>query len=125
MKILLVESDKLLAENLSAALKTSGHKTLWHVDLQTALEVLDDDKPDAIILDLALANRSGAEFLYEVRSYPEWQRLPIFVWSDLTEAEARPLFASFKDLGVISYHHKSGTRLKKLLKNLEAQAAPA
>ena len=125
MKTLIVETDKLLADSLASALRRSGHQSLWKVDLQSALEVLDSDKPDLIILDLALAERSGAELLYEIRSYPEWQNLPVIIWSDLSEADSRPMIEGLKDLRISSYYHKSGSRLNNLLRSVNALAARA
>jgi DNA-binding response OmpR family regulator len=72
--ILLIETDRLLAKNLSKYLTKFGHEVSWHVEPQAAMDSADQKCPDVIVLDLLLANsRSGIEFLYEFRSYPEWQ----------------------------------------------------
>lgn len=125
MKVLLIESDKHLAANLSTVLKNNCHKVVWRVDLQTALEDMDSGVPDAIIIDLLLAGRSGVEFLYELRSYPEWHNLPVIIWTDLDQNELRSLIAGLNNLGTINYHHKSTTRLKDLVQSLNFITAPA
>ena len=124
MRVLLIESDRFLADNLASILKSAAHDVVWRTDLQAALEVIDDKKPDAIILDLLLASRSGVEFLYEIRSYPEWHDLPVIIWSDLSQSELETLRASLKNLGIVSYHHKSTTKLKDLLEDLNLTTAP-
>lgn len=123
-KVLLIESDKLLAGNLAQALKRAGHSTAWHVDLQSAVNSIDASMPDAVILDLALAGRSGVEFLYELRSYPEWQDLPIIIWSNLAAEEEAGLRPAFGQLSVAAYHHKPSTPLNRLLNSLDLALNP-
>lgn len=124
MRFLLVESDKLLAENLAAALKAYSHQLEWQVDLQSALESLDTTQPCAIIIDMNLAGRSGVELLYELRSYPEWQNLPIYIWSDAFSKEAIP-WEIFGELNVSAYHYKPTTSILTLVESLTAQPSPA
>lgn len=85
--ILFIEPDRLLAKNVRAALKRAGHSVDWTVEPQAAINLADARAPDLIFLDLLLANRSGIEFLYELRSYPEWQNIPALVLSSLPERE--------------------------------------
>ncbi len=125
MNVLLVESDKLLADNVSAALQMAGHGTYWHVNLQSAIEALDNTKPDIIVLDLALTNRSGAELLYEIQSYPEWHGLPVIIWTDLARSEIDWLIEDIGYIGAAQYHHKSTTSLKSLIQAISAQPAAA
>jgi len=120
MTILLIESDRLLADNLTQNLKSAGHKINWIVDLQLAIEAIDEKLPEAVIIDLVLAGKSGIEFLYELRSYPEWQNVPVIIWSDLTGEETTRLYDSFRDLGVIAYHRKSTARLGDIARSLSA-----
>src|SRR5436190_4427469 len=109
MTILLVESDKLLADNFSTVANLAGHKTVWQVDLQSAIESIDNDKPDAVVIDINLANRSGVELLYELRSYPEWQNLQVLVWSDVASSRDGLPPGIFDNLGISSYNHKPTT----------------
>jgi DNA-binding response OmpR family regulator len=85
--ILLIESDKILASNLTQFFKRAGHYVAWHVDPQEAILTADKSQPDVVVLELLLAGRSGIEFLYEFRSYPEWQALPVIIYSNLSEEE--------------------------------------
>jgi DNA-binding response OmpR family regulator len=68
--ILFLESDRILASNLTKVFKRVGHQVSWHVDPQAAVLAADKNQPDLVIMDLLLAGRSGIEFLYEFRSYP-------------------------------------------------------
>ena len=121
MKLMLIESDTLLADSLSSVLKNQGHQVSWHVDLQSAVEAIDQNLPDTIILDLVLAGRSGVEFLYELRSYPEWHKVPVVIWSDLDDEEIAPLARGFKELGVAAFYRKSADHIKELARSLSLQ----
>ena len=86
-RILFIEPDYLLGANAKNILKRAGHSVDWHVDPQAAMDSADAAHPDIIILDLLLAGRSGIEFLYELRSYPEWAKLPVIIYSNVPAEE--------------------------------------
>src|SRR5690242_5912455 len=98
--VLLIESDKILAANVTKVLQRSGHNVDWQIDPQVALDKVDANLPQLIILDLVLAGRSGIEFLYEFRSYPDWQTLPVIIFSSYAVEELKETLASFEHLNI-------------------------
>jgi DNA-binding response OmpR family regulator len=123
-KILLIETDRILASNLQDFLLAKGHQLDWQVDPQQAVFSADDNQPDVVILDLMLAGRSGVEFLYEFRSYPEWQELPVVVFSNISERELGQCIAAFPQLNITAYHYKPHTSLQQLSRTVEQILAP-
>ena len=119
VKILLLETDHLLAKNLRQFLKNSGYEVDWQVDPQAAIESADTVPPDAIVLDLMLAQHSGIEFLYEFRSYPEWQNLPVIIFSNISAEEVSGCLEAFEQLNVSAYHYKLTTSLAKLADSVD------
>ena len=119
VKILLLETDHLLAKNLRQFLKNSGYEVDWQVDPQAAIESADTVPPDAIVLDLMLAQHSGIEFLYEFRSYPEWQNLPVIIFSNIAAEEVSGCLEAFEQLNVSAYHYKLTTSLAKLADSVD------
>jgi DNA-binding response OmpR family regulator len=119
-RILLLETDRLLAKNLVGYLGKLGHKVSWHVDAQSAMDAADKNCPDAIILDFMLANRSGIEFLYEFRSYPEWQNLPVIIFSNIAAEEVSGCLEAFEQLNVTAYRYKMNTSLAELAHSLDS-----
>ena len=113
-RILLLESDRLLAQNLIKALKRRGHQPSWQVDAQQALDAADEWRPDLVILDLFLAQRGGVEFLYEYRSYPEWQSIPVIIFSHVAASELGHTADQLKSLNISSYFHKPVVNLNDL-----------
>ncbi len=101
------------------ALQRKKHLIDWQVDPQAALDDADNKLPDIIILDLVLANRGGVEFLYEFRSYPDWQRVPVIVYSSLPAEDLSGILAGLEHLNIIALHYKPNTRLSDLVKTVD------
>ena len=115
-QILILEPDRILADIYRTTLEGDGHEVLMCASAQSAIFAADAIKPDLVIMELQLINHSGIEFLYEFRSYPEWQSTPVIVLSSVPPAE----FADSKqllteELGVTDYYYKPKTSLKDLL----------
>lgn len=112
--ILLIESDRVLAQNISAHLNLKGHSIDWQVSPQDAITSADKKIPDIVIMDLLLAARSGIEFLYEFRSYPDWATLPVIVLSSVPVQDLGVSISHIEDLGVAAFHYKHATPLSSL-----------
>ena len=118
-KILLVETDRLIAENLIHYLSRSGHSVDWQRDLQAAIDASDTACPDLVVLDLMLCGRSGVEFLYEFRSYPDWQDIPVVLFSNISMRDLGASTAGFSQLNISAYHYKPTTSLAHLSDSID------
>jgi CheY-like chemotaxis protein len=49
----------------------------------TAWGLLDQVRPDAIVLDLMMPGMDGFEALDLLRRLPAWQATPVFIWTSL------------------------------------------
>lgn len=124
-RILLLETDKFMAANITGLLEANGHIIDWQVDPQEAIISVDVQPVDLIISELILAGRSGVEFLYELRSYPDWQDLPVIIFTNVPAREVGASAQGFGELKIDAYHYKCSTPLTKLLKSVEACLSPA
>ena len=68
MKLLVVESDRALGLFLQKGLKLDGHETAWVEDGETALEYVETQQPDLMILDLGLPGLDGTSVLEQLRT---------------------------------------------------------
>lgn len=118
-QILLIESDSILAKATIKALTSAGHEVTWHVDPQAATDSADKKSPDLVIIDLMLGGRSGVEFLYEFRSYPEWRVLPVIIYSSIEPEEFYQSSFGFSELGISHYHYKPTTSLAQLAESVK------
>ena len=124
-QILLIEPDKILAGHIRDYFADANHKVAAHNDLQQAIAAVDRTQPSLVILELQLAGRSGIEFLYEFRSYPDLQTVPIIIYSSLKQEEIAAYGGVFRDLGVSDILYKPEARLNVLLKMAENHLASA
>ncbi|WP_062351052.1 response regulator YycF [Bacillus kwashiorkori] len=66
-KILVVDDEKPIADILQFNLKKEGYEVHCAYDGDEALEMVEEIKPDIILLDIMLPNRDGMEVCREVR----------------------------------------------------------
>lgn len=114
VKILLLEPNRLLAQQYITYLTAQGYKVIWRADAQSGILAADENQPDIVVAELLLAGHSGVEFLYEFRSYSDWIRTPVFILSSVTRESSGIPSASFEELGVMGYLYKPETSLDKL-----------
>lgn len=115
-QILLIEPDRLLAETYTRALQAAGHHVVVCAGAQAAIMAADQQCPDIVILELQLVEHSGIEFLYEFRSYSEWQAVPVIIQTGVPPGEFNDNRRLLKEeLGVQLYLYKPVTSLKQLV----------
>ncbi len=116
-KIILLEPDSILAGLYIQAFEYVGHDVRRTVSAQDAVFKVDELLPDVVIVELQLVAHSGIEFLYELRSYHEWQNIPVIIHSCIPPTEFSESVNLLRDrLGVREYLYKPHTSLHKLLR---------
>ena len=123
-KILILETDRVLAGNLRQYLRNSGHKAIWSATPQTAIEATDQQSPDVIVMDLLLGGHSGVEFLYELRSYPEWQNLPVIILSSLSSRNVQNPSTGLEQLNITQFFYKPDTKLNQVAAAVDMAVQP-
>lgn len=114
-RILLIEPDRVLARTYRSLLENKGYSVQVSYSAQEAINLADKTTPDLIIVEVQLISHSGIEFLYELRSYPEWQRIPVIILSIIPRQEFEDNWDLLKsELNVASYLYKPSTDLKDL-----------
>jgi DNA-binding response OmpR family regulator len=121
--ILLVEPDRLLADIYKQALCSREHEVIMCATAQSAISAADVVLPDVVILEVQLIEHSGIEFLYEFRSYPEWQQVPVFFLTNVPPIEFESSRKLLKqELGVAKYLYKPMTSLQTILNTVQELA---
>lgn len=119
-QILLVEPDRQLATTYGQALTHAGHHVVAAATAQAAIHAADVVQPELVILELQLVEHSGIEFLYEFRSYLDWQAIPILIHTQVPPTEFSHSHQLLKDeLGVRAYLYKPHTSLRELLAHVK------
>lgn len=117
--ILLLEPDLILAETYRQALRAEDHQVVCCASAQAAIISADQHRPHVIILELQLIEHSGVEFLYELRSYPEWQDISVILHTTVPPSEFNDNYRLLNDqLGISTYLYKPETSLDNLARSL-------
>ncbi|MCD4525173.1 response regulator transcription factor [Nocardioides sp. cx-173] len=69
-RVLIVDDDEDIRELLSLALRIAGHDVLTASDGPAALDVLDAEPVDLMVLDVSMPQMSGLEVARRVRASP-------------------------------------------------------
>lgn len=106
----IVDDDQWMADCYSQWLAAAGHK-VWHTrDAQTALDELEKQLPDVLLLDLLLPHANAAQFLHTLKSYADWGSIPVILCSSSLPQNLPALDA----YGVRKVAEKSSLTPKKL-----------
>ena len=91
MKVLIVEDEVQLAEQLSHALSEAGYATREAVDGQDALDLVIGslDVPDLVVTDLGLPRMDGYELARRLRA--EHPSLPVLLISGHVHPDPPPI----------------------------------
>lgn len=79
MRILLIEDDQLLASGLVSALARSGYKVDHVADGAVALQALETEQFDMVLLDLGLPKIDGIDVLERIRA--KGKTFPVLILS--------------------------------------------
>ena len=123
MRILVIEPDLVSAKLLKTFFEQVDVAVLLAHDAQGAIHELDTGQVDCIVLEPAMANHNGVEFLYELRSYSEWQDVPLVIYSGLSERTMRLNTALQKQLHIAKLCYKPITSLPELHKAIRSAFA--
>lgn len=116
-KLLLVDDNDLSLYILRELLSRPWLDLLEARNGREALEVVDREQPDAMILDLMMPEMNGLEVLQELRSREDTRALPVIIFtSKLLTGEERQLIEKLS-AGVLSKAEISSTLAPELLLN--------
>ncbi|MCX5688367.1 MAG: response regulator, partial [Planctomycetota bacterium] len=113
MKTILVVDDlAVFREPLELLLKGQGFRVLAAADGEQALEVLEHDIPDLILLDLGMPVLDGIEVLRQVRQSELLKEIPVLV---LSAAADKLRVSMAAKLGIVGYVLKSRMSLQQVV----------
>jgi len=78
--ILIVDDDPDILQTLGLCLSTEGYRVLMASNGKEALEVLSNERPNAILLDLMMPVMDGWQFVAELEKRG-WRRAPLLILS--------------------------------------------
>jgi len=115
--VLIIEDDKWLAENYVRVLTKAGYKTTIALHAISAIQLIDKDLPDAIILDVLLTGSTAFALLHELQSYGDTGDIPVILCTSLASDLS---LSKLSDYGVKRILDKTTMIPSDLLTSLKA-----
>jgi hypothetical protein len=92
-RVLVVEDDSSVRETFQRLLSKDGWGVSEAANGRVALELIEQERPDLILLDLMMPEMNGFEFVEQLRGRPEYRAIPVVVVTakDVTEEDRQRL----------------------------------
>ncbi len=81
--ILIIESEPWLGDHYEQSLRKSGYEVARATNPYTAIDLIDEKRPEAIIMSLLLSGAGGIGLLHELQTYVDTAAIPVIVCSSL------------------------------------------
>lgn len=102
-RVLVVEDVEMNRKLVRILLTTKGYEVIEAKHAEEALEILQTDVPDLILMDIALPGISGEELTRQIKADPRWCHVPIIA---LTAAAMKGDREQFLSAGCNDYISK-------------------
>ncbi len=90
-RVLIIEDELNIIEAIRFILSRDGWAVDTHTDGETALDAVDRRRPDLIILDVMLPNRSGYDVLADLRKQSGTKDIPVLMLTARGQQKDRDL----------------------------------
>ena len=84
-RVVVVEDDAWLAEHYVRVLRRAGYETYHVAHALAAIDIIDDVRPHAILLDVLLTGTTALALLHELRSHADLADIPIVLATNLAD----------------------------------------
>jgi DNA-binding response OmpR family regulator len=99
-KIAIIEDDPVINQMYRMKFEADGFEVQLADNGERGVALVEDFKPDLILLDMKMPHMDGAEALKEIRAHDWGKDIPVIVLTNLGEEEAPK---DLKNLGIHSY----------------------
>ena len=89
LKILVVDDEPDVVAFMERTLRTEGFDVVSAFDGISALDLVDAEKPDLVLLDLMMPMISGYEVCEQIKANPQTQAIPVICVSSAHTPDAR------------------------------------
>jgi len=115
-KVMIIEDDKFFISLIAKKLTDSGFLALFANDGKMAFEVLAQQTPDIILLDIMLPDIDGFEILTRLKKDEHLKDIPVVFLSNLGSKED---INHGKELGATDFLIKATVTMEEVVKEVE------
>ncbi|MCC6657900.1 MAG: response regulator [Rhodocyclaceae bacterium] len=76
-RILIVDDEPNIVVSLEFLMKREGFEVAVAGDGETALRLIEEKRPDLVLLDIMLPKKNGFEVCQAIRANPDWQAVKV------------------------------------------------
>ena len=105
-KILLIDDSPTVRMIMGSSLESKGYIIIYEQTATSGLHALREQKPDLVLLDLVLPDKSGLDVLKEIKENEETKNIPVII---LTGKEGGEEVIKGRQLGADDYCVKLNT----------------
>lgn len=84
-KILAVDDDKFIVMVIRVNLEFEGYEVIEAYDGVQALEMIESENPDLVVLDIMMPEMNGWDVLSRIRENPKTEDLPVIMLTALAQ----------------------------------------
>jgi len=117
-KIMIVEDERAYHDLYRIIFEGKGYDINYAYDGDEAMQVLEQNKPDLIILDMLLDMVTGDTFFLHIKGMPEYADIPVIIISAFSKKQYKNLEKIDPNL---VYIEKTYLTKEKLLKEVEGK----
>lgn len=115
-KVAIIEDDLVISQMYRMKFEGSGLEVKMAGNGVRGVELVEDYKPDIILLDLQMPEMDGTTALEIIRKKPWGKNIPVIILTNLGEEEAPK---KLKDLGIHSYIVKANLTPNQVLERVK------
>jgi len=116
--ILIVDDEHACRHPLARLLQLENYQIVQAADGLEALQRLDEQRVDLILLDLLMPRLDGVGFLERMRADGKYREVPVFL---VTAVHDPKMLSQAKDLGIAQYLFKGDVPFTRLLELIKKQ----
>ncbi len=90
-KIMIIDDEKDFQEIYASMLEGRGYDLIYAYDGDEAMQMLDDNIPDLIILDMMMDMITGDTFFLYLKGIQEFSDIPIIISSSIPQKQYKSL----------------------------------
>ena len=88
INILIADDDEHLVEIMRDILDINGYNVITAANGEEAMEMIKNEHPDLLILDLMMPEMDGASVIQELNSKISWKKIPAIIVSGLCKGKS-------------------------------------
>lgn len=101
--ILIVDDNRMNRLLLARGLEQQGHQAMFAENGRQALEILQNQALDLVLLDIEMPEMNGYEVLEHINANPHWRDIPVIMISAVDELDS---VVKCIEMGAADYLHK-------------------